>query len=116
MKKDTIFVGLDVHKDSIAAAVAEGNSKVRFLGVIPNLPQALMKVMRKLGPFTRLQVCYEAGPCGFVIYHQLTRLGIDCVVVAPSLVPRKPGDRVKTDRRDATMLAQMLRSHSLTAV
>lgn len=116
MQKDTIFVGLDVHKDSIAAAFTEGSAEVQFLGVIPNHPQALTKLMRKVGPFARLQVCYEAGPCGFVIYHQLTRLGIDCMVVAPSLVPRKPGDRVKTDRRDASMLAQMLRSQSLTAV
>lgn len=116
MDKRTIFVGLDVHKESIAVGVVDGDPQGRFLGAIANTPQAILKMMRKLGAFEHLSVCYEAGPCGYVIYRQLAKLGIECVVVAPSLVPRKPGDRVKTDRRDALKLAQMLRNQSLTAI
>lgn len=114
--KGTRFVGLDVHAASIAVAVAEATGEVRSLGTIPNDPEAVAKLMRKLGPSPTLRVCYEAGPCGYVLYWQLTRLGIDCVVVAPTLVPVKVADRIKTDRRDAEKLARSLRSGDLTPV
>lgn len=116
MDNRSIFVGLDVHKETIAVAVAEHGKEPRALGIIPNHPKAIFKQMRKLGPFSRLKVCYEAGPCGYVIYRQLTGVGIECVVIAPSMTPTKPGDRVKTDRRDAVNLARLLRSNDLTAI
>jgi len=94
------FVGLDVHADSIAVAVAEPDGEVRPLGVIPNRLESIRKLVAKLGPAKNLKVCYEAGPTGYVVYWQLTALGVACEVVAPTLVPVKPGDRVKTDRRD----------------
>jgi transposase len=84
--------------------------------MIPNDPEAIHKLMKRLGPAEQLRVCYEAGPCGYTLYWQLTRLGIACSVVAPTLVPVKPGDRVKTDRRDAEKLARSFRSGDLTAV
>lgn len=111
----TRFVGLDVHADSIAVAVAEG-SGVRSVGVIPNRPEAIRKIVRKLGPAKDLKVCYEAGPCGYVLYWQLAELGVACEVIAPSLTPMKAGDRVKTDRRDAEKLARCYRNGDLTAV
>lgn len=114
--KSTRFIGLDVHAASIAIAVAEANGEVRSLGTIPNDPDAVARLMRKLGPPATLRVCYEAGPCGYVLYWQLTRLGIECVVVAPTLVPVKAGDRIKTDRRDAEKLARCFRSGDLTPV
>jgi transposase len=109
-------VGLDVHADSIAVAVAEPSGEVRSLGTIPNDPEAVRKLIRKLGPPETLRACYEAGPCGYVLYWQLTRLGVACVVVAPTLVPVKAGDRIKTDRRDAEKLARLFRSGDLTPV
>src|SRR5229473_8275366 len=99
--KKVRFIGLDVHADTIAVAVAEPDSEVRSLGVIPNRPESVRKLMKKLGPAALLRVCYEAGPTGYVLYWQLTALGVRCDVVAPTLVPVKAGDRVKTDRRDA---------------
>jgi len=116
MKKTTRFVGLDVHAKSIAVAVAETAGEVRSLGTIPNRPESIRKLVKKLGKEASLRVCYEAGPCGYVLYWQLTELGIACEVVAPTLVPTKPGDRVKTDRRDAEKLARCHRSGDLTAV
>src|SRR5436305_10811320 len=80
-----IWVGLDVHKVTIAVAVAKGEEVPHSLGTIPNDPDAIAKLMRKLGPSARLRVCYEAGPCGYVLYRQLTAMGIDCAVVAPTL-------------------------------
>lgn len=109
-------VGLDVHAETIAVAVAEPGGEVRPLGIIPNRPEAVAKLVRKLGPREQLRVCYEAGPCGYVLYWQLTRLGVHCDVVAPTLVPTKPGDRVKTDRRDAAKLARCYRAGDLTPV
>ena len=102
------FVGLDVHADTIAVAVAEPDGEVRSLGTIPNRLESIRKVVSKLGPVKQLKTCYEAGPTGYVLYWQLTALGVMCEVVAPSLVPVKPGDRVKTDRRDAAKLARQL--------
>jgi transposase len=116
MNKTTRFVGLDVHADSIAVAVAEPTGEVRSLGVIPNRGESIAKLMKKLGPRETLRVCYEAGPTGYVTYWELTGLGIHCDVVAPTLVPTKPGDRVKTDRRDAEKLARCYRSGDLTSV
>src|SRR5579863_8934923 len=110
------FVGLDVHKETIAVAVADrGASAPRSLGVIRNDPDELRKALRRLGTPAHLRVCYEAGACGYTVYRLLERLKINCLVVAPSLIPRKPGDRIKTDRRDALALARLLRSGDLTA-
>ncbi len=116
MGKDSRFVGLDVHADSIAVAVAEPGGEVRSLGIIGNKPESVRKLMKRLGSARGLKVCYEAGPTGYVLYWQLTEMGIHCDVVAPTLIPVKPGDRVKTDRRDATKLAKSYRAGELTPV
>ena len=110
------FIGLDVHAETIAVAVAEPHGEVRSLGVIPNRPESIRKLVKKLGPPAQLRVCYEAGPTGYVVYWQLTALEVACQVVAPTLVPVKAGDRVKTDRRDALKLARSYRAGDLTAV
>jgi transposase len=116
MEKNTRYVGLDVHAETIAAAVAEGKGKVRSLGQFPNRPESVRKFIEKLGEAQTLRVCYEAGPTGYALYWQLTRMGIVCDVVAPSLIPRKPGERIKTDRRDAEKLAEFYQSGTLTSV
>jgi transposase len=118
MSKITRFVGLDVHAQTIAIAVAESgrDGEVRSVGTIPNRPEAVNKAMKKLGRAETLAVCYEAGPTGYGLYWQLTELGIRCEVVAPTLVPVRAGDRVKTDRRDAEKLARCYRSGDLTPV
>jgi transposase len=110
------FIGLDVHAETIAVAVAEPDGEVRSLGVIPNRPESIRKLVKKLEPAESLRACYEAGPTGYVLYWQLTALGVRCEVVAPTLVPTKAGDRVKTDRRDAEKLARCYRAGDLTAV
>ena len=110
------FVGLDVHADTIAVAVAEQEGEVRSHGTIPNRLESIRKLLAKLGPAKDILACYEAGPTGYVLYWQLTQLGIACQVIAPSLVPVKAGDRVKTDRRDAEKLARCYRAGELTAV
>src|SRR5216684_5752400 len=110
------FIGLDVHAETIAIAVAEPGGEVRSLGVIPNREDSVRKLVRKLGPLEELRFCYEAGPTGYVLYWQLARLGAKCEVVAPTLVPVKPGDRVKTDRRDALKLARNYRAGDFTPV
>jgi len=118
MKEFSKFIGLDVHKETIAVAVAEGNGgEVRYVGEIANTADAIKKLIKQLKqPDVDLFFCYEAGGCGYGIYHQLTDLGWGCKVVAPSLIPRKAGDRIKTDRRDSMMLARLLRAGELTAV
>jgi len=109
-------LGLDVHAETIAVALAEAEGEVRCLGIIPNRQEAIRKLIKKLGPAEQLRACYEAGPTGYVLYWQLTALGVKCEVVAPTLVPVKAGDRVKTDRRDARKLAQSYRAGDLTPV
>jgi transposase len=116
MNEATRFLGLDVHAETIAVAVAEpGRGEVRSLGVIPNELTAVRKLIQKLGK-KNLRACYEAGPTGFALYWQLAELGIECEVIAPTLIPKKPGDRIKTDRRDALKLARCFRAGDLTAV
>ena len=116
MREKLRFLGLDVHAETIAVALAEPDGEVRSLGTIANREDSIRKLIKKLGSPEQLRACYEAGPTGFVLYWQLTQLGVECAVVAPSLVPKKPGDRVKTDRRDALKLARCHRSGDLTAV
>jgi transposase len=114
-----VFVGLDTSKLRNAVAIADAGrgGAVRFLGEIDNTPAAIAKLVKKLAAkYERLTFCYEAGPTGYGMYRQITGLGHDCIVVAPSLIPKKPGDRVKTNRRDALSLAKLLRSGDLTAV
>ena len=115
----TLFVGLDVHKEHIAVAhaLAPCASDVVYVGQIGTRQADLDKLLRRLhGHASHLVVAYEAGPCGYGLYRTLTAQGIACQVVAPSLIPKKPGDRVKTDRRDAAQLARLLRAGELTAV
>jgi transposase len=119
MKETIAFVGLDVHKKSISVAVADGGVRkdARYFGRIANSAQALSKLAAKLSRKGRpLRFCYEAGPCGYGIHRHLMGLGHDCAVVAPSLIPRRSGDRVKTDRRDCLGLAKLDRAGELTAV
>jgi len=114
------YLGLDVHKDTIAVAVATpGREDPAYRGEIANTPKAVQKLLVKLGEAYGgglLLFCYEAGPCGYVLYRQILTCGHDCQVVAPSLIPRAAGERVKTDRRDALKLARLLRSGDLTPV
>ena len=116
MAKNTRFVGLDVHAETISVAVAEGRNQVRSLGTIANRPEAVRRLLGKLGKLSELKVCYEAGPTGYALYWELTRLGVPCEVIAPSLVPMKSGDRIKTDRRDAERLARSYQAGDLTVV
>jgi len=116
---DITFVGLDVHKATVCVALAESGrgGEVRQIGVFANRPEVLTKMVTRLGRGGhRLSFCYEAGPCGYGLHRLLTRCGHECVVVAPSLIPMKAGERVKTDRRDATMLAKLHRAGELTAI
>jgi transposase len=117
MAKSIRYVGLDVHADTIAVAMAEGNrGEVRSLGTIRNRPDAVRRLVKKLEPISTVRACYEAGPTGYALYWQLAEVGVKCEVVAPTLVPVKAGDRVKTDRRDAEKLARGYRAGDLTAV
>jgi transposase len=116
MKEKVRFLGMDVHAETIAVAIAEPDGEVRSLGTIANRAESIRKLVRKLGPSEQLKACYEAGPTGYVLYWQLAELGVVCEVIAPTLAPMKAGDRVKTDRRDAERLARSYRSGDLTAV
>jgi transposase len=133
---DITYVGLDVHKPAprkrgatvcvavaasgrsgVAVAASGRSGEVRQIGVFENRPQILCKMAARLGKGgRRLSFCYEAGPCGYRLHRLLTGRGRSCVVVAPSLIPMKPGDRIKTDRRDAMMLAKLHRAGELTAI
>ncbi len=114
-----LYVGLDVHKASISVTTAEDgrDGEVRFIGTIPNTPTDVAKLAKRLAnEGRRLAFCYEAGGCGYGMYRQLIDLGHGCTVAAPTLIARKPGDRIKTDRRDSEKLALQHRFGDLTAV
>lgn len=112
-----VFVGLDVHKDSIAVAVAEqGRLPARLVGTIGHDVAKLCKVLVRLGKVGEVHVVYEAGPTGYGLQRELTRRGYACEVIAPSLIPKRAGERVKTDRRDALRLAELARAGELSAV
>ncbi len=118
-QRTTLFVGLDVHKDSISVSYAAGGrpEPAQFVGPIGTRQSDLDKLIRRLrSKASDLVFAYEAGPCGYVLHRYLTAKGFDCRVVAPSLMPKRPGDRVKNDRRDSVELARLLRSGDLTSV
>jgi transposase len=121
MKAITLYLGLDVHKDSITIAIAEPGPKgeIRIFGTITNDVERLEKALsriRKAHPGAHLELAYEAGLCGFVIARRLKQLKVPCLVAAPSLIPKKPGSPFKTDKRDARALARLLRAGELVAV
>jgi transposase len=118
---DTIFVGMDGHKATISIAVADGGhaaGRYVSLAIFLNRADHVDKLVHRLSKTDgqRLRFCYEAGPCGYGLHRQITDLGHECVVVALSLIPRKAGDRIKTDRQDAVMLAKLHGAGELTAV
>ncbi len=118
-KHSEVFVGLDVAKAKNAVAIAEGgrNGEVRYLGEIENTPETTRRLIAKLSKtYRKMTFCYEAGPTGYGLFRWICDLGHECIVVAPSLIPMKAGDRVKTNRRDAENLAKLLRAGELTAV
>jgi transposase len=116
MRKSLIYVGLDVHQETIVIARAIGKQRAEVVKKIPNDWVKLLKALDGLGPKERLRVCYEAGPTGYDLARRLNGTGICCIVVAPSLIPVQAGRRVKTDRRDARRLAELLRAGELVEV
>ncbi len=113
----TVYVGLDVHKESITIAYAIGMGEVELLGKIGTTHGDIDRLCKRLqSKGRRVRVVYEAGPCGYGLYRQLMQKEFDCMVCAPSLIPKKPGERVKTDRRDAIKLVRALRAGDLSAV
>ena len=114
MTEFSAYVGLDVHKDTIAVAVAlPGREEPVYRGEIKNQRKSLLRLIRSLSPHGEVvSFCYEAGPCGYGVYREIIETGHPCEVVAPSLIPRRAGERVKTDRRDAVKLARLHRSGS----
>lgn len=118
MKKYSKFIGLDVHKADISVGMANADrGEAGYYGTIENNAHSYIKVAKKLSKGgEEVLFCYEAGPCGYEVYRHLRKAGYDCVVIAPSLIPKKAGDRVKTDRRDAVSLARLLRAGELTPI
>ncbi|WP_178020821.1 IS110 family transposase [uncultured Paenibacillus sp.] len=117
MQSTTKFIGLDVSKEKISVAVADaGGESPRYYGSISHTAAALRKLIKELGPAETLSFCYEAGPTGYETYRWISSMGAHCVVIAPSLIPKRPGDQVKTDRRDAEQLARLFRAGELTPV
>lgn len=119
MKKKVLYIGLDVHKNTIDVAIATGrsNGKVRSYGKINSTIDALNKLIEKLhGNNPELRFVYEAGPCGYQIYRHLRSKNIACAVIAPSMIPKRSGDRIKTDRRDAINLVRLFRAGELTSI
>lgn len=114
------YIGLDVSKAKIAVAIAdEGRSESRFWGIIEHTKGRVLKLLQQLQGSgesrVELEVCYEAGPTGYMLHRWLLESGISCTVVAPSLIPQRAGDRIKTDKRDALRLAQLFRAGELTS-
>jgi transposase len=119
MAPKEVFVGIDVAKlrNSVAIADAGRTGELRYLGEFDASPESMTRLIRKLAAkHDKLHFCYEAGPTGYGLYRQIVALGHECIVVAPSLIPRRSGERVKTNRRDAQSLARLLRAGELTAV
>jgi len=117
MQYVTKFIGLDVSKEKISVAIADpGRELPRYYGTIAHTPGALRKLIKELGPADSLAFCYEAGPTGYETQRWIESMGASCVVIAPSLMPKRPGDHVKTDRRDAEQLARLFRAGELTAI
>ena len=119
MESINAFIGLDVHKETIAVAVADAgrDGEVRFWGTVPNTAHHVQKIAEKLTErHGRVAFTYEAGPCGYEIHRLLKARGLACDVIAPSHIPPKPGDRVKNDHRDAVTLARLARAGELTAI
>ena len=118
MKQVTTYVGIDAHKKDLFIAMMVGRATTPTTWTVPNEPNAIRRLVRKLereasGP---VQACYEAGPCGYALQRQLSTARVTCQVIAPALIPRKPGERIKTNRRDARKLVELLRAGLLTEV
>jgi transposase len=118
MKKNTriTWVGLDVHKDTIAVCWLRADSQAEETREIPNEERAIRTLFKRLAADGELRTCYEAGPCGYPVRRQLEQMGIACDVIAPAMIPRRPGDRIKTDSRDARKLARLYRAGELTPI
>lgn len=118
MRKSTTVVALDAHKKFLQVAMLIGRAKEFIEWTVANEPAAIRRMVRKILRLAkgRVRICYEAGPCGYALKREIEKLGVECVVIAPSLIPRKPGDRIKTDRRDARKLAELFRAGLLTEV
>lgn len=116
MDKNTIWIGLDVHAESITVAEFVNDAQVATTSEFANEPKVIAKIFKRLLARGRVVACYEAGPTGYVLCRQLRKMGVNCTVIAPSLIPKKPGDRIKNDKRDAVKLGRLLRAGELTAV
>ena len=119
MEEVRAFIGFDLHKETVSVAVAEAGrgGEVRHIGNFRNTPEDIAKLARRLRrKFSTLAFVYEAGSCGYNVQRQLAELGLTCQICAPSMTPRRPGDRIKNDRRDAITLARLLRAGELTCI